>query len=332
MAVLTQAEWEAYTARFRNTHILQSATWGELKSGFGWNVSRVAQGDSGAQILFRKLPLTFSLAYIPKGPLGEMQDWENLWPEIDQLCRHRRAILLVVEPDLWIQGKSGQFTAPPQGFQAGAQTIQPPRTSLIDLSGDETELLARMKQKTRYNIRLAEKRGIRVGPSDDIDLFSRLMVETGSRDNFGVHSLDYYRRAYELFSPSNVCELLVATYQDTPLAALLVFRNSFRAWYLYGASSDQYRELMPTYLLQWEAMKWARAHGCLEYDLWGVPDEEEAMLESRFLEKSNGLWGVYRFKRGFGGKIFRAAGPWDRVYNPLLYKLYRWWVKRRSVE
>ena len=332
MAVLTQAEWEDCTARFPNAHILQSAAWGELKSGFGWSVARVARSDSGAQILFRKLPLTFSLAYIPKGPLGEMQDWENLWPEIDQICRQRRAILLVLEPDLWMKDNAAQFISPPQGFQAGAQTIQPPRTSVIDLSGDESELLARMKQKTRYNIRLAEKRGVRVAPSEDVDLFSRLMVETGSRDNFGVHSPNYYRRAYELFSPGHICEMLVATYQDTPLAALMIFRNSTRAWYLYGASSDQYRELMPSYLLQWEAMKWARARGCLEYDLWGVPDVDEATLESQFLEKSNGLWGVYRFKRGFGGKICRAPGPWDRVYNPPLYQLYRWWVKRRSVE
>jgi lipid II:glycine glycyltransferase (peptidoglycan interpeptide bridge formation enzyme) len=187
-----------------------------------------------------------------------------------------------------------------------------------------------MKQKTRYNIRLAAKKGVRVQPSPDLDIFYSLMEVTGERDAFGVHSRDYYRRAYELFHPLGECELLLAEFEGQPLAALMVFAYGSRAWYFYGASSSQHRELMPTYLLQWEAMRWARARGCDEYDLWGVPDEDEATLEANFESRSDGLWGVYRFKRGFGGQLCRGQGPWDRVYLPSLYGLYRAWLSRRS--
>jgi lipid II:glycine glycyltransferase (peptidoglycan interpeptide bridge formation enzyme) len=185
-----------------------------------------------------------------------------------------------------------------------------------------------MKQKTRYNIRLAVKRGVIVRPCADLGLFSQLMVETGQRDRFGVHSPDYYRQAYELFNPRGECELLLAEIEGNPLAALMVFAHGPRAWYFYGASSNVQRDHMPTYLLQWEAMRWARQRGCREYDLWGVPDAGEEELEAGFTSRSNGLWGVYRFKRGFGGTLRRSAGPWDRVYNPLLYRLYRRWLGR----
>jgi lipid II:glycine glycyltransferase (peptidoglycan interpeptide bridge formation enzyme) len=109
----------------------------------------------------------------------------------------------------------------------------------------------------------------------------------------------------------------------------MVFSSGNRAWYLYGGSSNVHRELMPSYLLQWEALLWAKRRGCIEYDLWGVPDENLVVLEDQCTQRSDGLWGVYRFKRGFGGELRRAAGPWERVYNPLAYYLYRWWIKRK---
>jgi lipid II:glycine glycyltransferase (peptidoglycan interpeptide bridge formation enzyme) len=199
------------------------------------------------------------------------------------------------------------------------------------LTGDEESVLGRMKQKTRYNIKLALKRGIVVNSSSDVDSFYRLMQVTGVRDQFGVHRLDYYRRAYELFHPRGACELLIAEYQGEPLAGLMVFAQGQRSWYFYGASASENRDRMPTYLLQWEAMRWARGHNCTQYDLWGVPDEDEEYLEAHFTEQDNGLWGVYRFKRGFGGRLYRSAGPWDQVYQPALYRLFQWWVKRRNI-
>jgi lipid II:glycine glycyltransferase (peptidoglycan interpeptide bridge formation enzyme) len=110
----------------------------------------------------------------------------------------------------------------------------------------------------------------------------------------------------------------------------MVARSGDQAYYLYGASTDEERNRMPTYLLQWEAMKWAMARGCKEYDLWGVPDEDEPTLEASFEERHDGLWGVYRFKRGFGGELRRAAQALDRIYNPLLYKLYLWRMAGRE--
>jgi lipid II:glycine glycyltransferase (peptidoglycan interpeptide bridge formation enzyme) len=139
-----------------------------------------------------------------------------------------------------------------------------------------------------------------------------------------VHSLEYFEKAYRVFRPGNQAELFLASFEDQLLAGLMVFRRGHRAWYFYGASSNDRRELMPAYLLQWEAILWAKRHGCTAYDLWGVPDADEDELETHFSDRAEGLWGVYRFKRGFGGELRRAAGPWDRVYQPLLYQIYRW--------
>jgi lipid II:glycine glycyltransferase (peptidoglycan interpeptide bridge formation enzyme) len=172
---------------------------------------------------------------------------------------------------------------------------------------------------------------VEVKPSDDIEAYSNMMQITGQRDDFGVHSRDYYQRTYDLFHPLGMCELLMAEYESQPLAALMVFAQGERAWYLYGASNNQERNRMPTYLLQWEALRWAREKGCTQYDLWGVPDEEEEVLEAGFMNRSDGLWGVYRFKRGFGGEIKRAAGPWDKVYRPSLYNLYKLYFRFRGL-
>jgi lipid II:glycine glycyltransferase (peptidoglycan interpeptide bridge formation enzyme) len=158
------------------------------------------------------------------------------------------------------------------------------------------------------------------------------MEITGGRDAFGVHSYAYYQRAYDLFHPRGKCELFVAEFEGKPLAAMMVFAHGKRAWYFYGASANEHRERMPTYLVQWEAMRWARAQGCLDYDLWGVPDADEKTLEDNFTSRNDGLWGVYRFKRGFGGRLCRSLDPWDRVYKPGLYTLYRWWARARRGE
>ena len=103
----------------------------------------------------------------------------------------------------------------------------------------------------------------------------------------------------------------------------MLFLSGERSWYFYGASDDESRNLMPTYLLQWEAMRWSKAHGALLYDLWGIPDASAEVLEEQFMQRSDGLWGVYRFKRGFGGEVVRSVPAFIRVYKPLLYRLYQ---------
>jgi lipid II:glycine glycyltransferase (peptidoglycan interpeptide bridge formation enzyme) len=314
MPIVSLADWNQYLSNHPNAHLLQTGEWGELKSMFEWKPVRIVSGDDGVQILFRKLPFGFTIGYIPKA-----NPHASFWPEIDSICKQNRAVFLKLEPDIWND-------QPPDTshltLRTSSHNIQPPRTIIVDLTGPEEQILARMKQKTRYNIRLAEKKGVTVRTWDDLTAFHDMMLVTGERDGFGVHSEKYYRRAYDLLHPKGMCEILVAEYEGKPLAALFVARHGNRAYYLYGASTDEERNRMPTYLLQWEAMKWARAHGCEEYDLWGVPDEEEATLESNFETRHDGLWGVYRFKRGFGGELRRAAQAMDRVYNSLLYRVY----------
>ena len=329
MAVLTFSEWDDYLARQAGSaHILQRGAWGELKAGFGWDVARLQAGGGAAQVLFRRLPLGLTFGYIPKGPLGA--DWQALWPELDALCRRKRAIFLKVEPDTWEPVEPVRLAQLEKFIPS--RPVQPQRTVVIDLAGSEEDWLGRMKQKTRYNVRLAERKGIRVRPSTDLESFQRLMEITGRRDGFGVHASAYYRRAFELFSTGSHCVLLQAEYEGRPLAALMAFACGERAWYFYGASSDAERSRMPTYLLQWEALRWAAGLGCREYDLWGIPDLAEEELEGEFSARSDGLWGVYRFKRGFGGQVRRAAGAWDRVYMPLLYRAYLWYSARRGGE
>lgn len=343
MPSVTPQEWDAFLADCPSTHILQTTAWGELKSSFGWECVYLISGKedqrAGAQLLFRRLPLGWRMAYLPKGPINQGKDsrnmvcfdqaWEILGMEIDQICHRKRAIFLKIEPDVLLAVENGELSVAPRGFHPSPHAIQPPRTILVDLSASNEDLLSRMKQKTRYNLRLAQKKGVQVEHSADLASFYRLMKVTGQRDVFAVHDQAYYQQAYDLFAPKGQCALLLASFESELLGGLMVFIQGQRAWYFYGASASQRRDLMAPYLLQWEAMCWARARGCTEYDLWGIPDAAEADLEAQFTIREDGLWGVYRFKRGFGGRVCRAAGPWDRVYQPFWYKLYLWQMKRR---
>ncbi|MGB2896774.1 MAG: peptidoglycan bridge formation glycyltransferase FemA/FemB family protein [Anaerolineales bacterium] len=317
---ITRLDWTSFIEENIDAHILQTSAWGTLKSSFGWKTRYIRMNNSGAQILFRKLPLGFTLAYIPKGPIG---DWlPELLPALIQVCKEERAFMLKIEPDAaWVSGLADQLQT--HGFRLSTQTIQPQRTITVDLTADEDEILGRMKQKTRYNIRLAERKGVTVQPWNNIRAFAAMTLETAERDQFGAHNQAYFQDAYDLFHPSGECELLVAEIEGEPVAAMMVFARGQRAWYFYGASLSIHREKMPTYLLQWEAMRWSKVHGCLSYDLWGIPDADEKTLEDQFTSRSDGLWGVYRFKRGFGGDIIRSMGAWDLAYNPMLFQLYQ---------
>jgi peptidoglycan pentaglycine glycine transferase (the first glycine) len=329
MNQVSLSEWNQFIEDHPNAHLLQMGEWGELKKDFGWKPVRfIFNNETGAQILFRRLPLGLTLGYMGKVVFSGQQSAfsEEFLREVDLICKQNRAVFLKIEPDAWIE----EFILPHSSFLLSPHNIQPPRTIVISIKEDEETMLARMKPKCRYNIRLAEKKGITVRAWDDIPAFHEMMTVTGGRDKFGVHSKEYYQRAYELFHPKGTCELLVAEFEGKPLASLMVFANGKRAWYVYGASNDQERNRMPTYLLQWEAIRWAKARGCEEYDLWGVPDENEDVLEAGFESRHDGLWGVYRFKRGFGGEVKRAVQALDRVYNPLLYWLYTKYIMRNS--
>lgn len=327
--IVDRVEWDKFLSQYPNAHFLQTGAWGELKSRFGWRAIRVIHENQGAQILLRRLPLGFTIAYLAKGPVGE---GTAIYAEIERICKERRAIFLKIEPDE-IEGMEPDFIGNLIGLEQ-SKPIQPRRTLVVSLQGTEEEILGRMKQKTRYNIRLAEKKNVIVKPCADIKVFHEMAQVTAMRDAFGVHNLAYYKLFYELFYPNGECELLTAYYDEQPLASLFVLARGERAYYLYGASSDLERNRMPAYIIQWEAMKWAKERGCRSYDLWGIPDMEEEELEREFQSRQSheGLWGIYRFKRGFGGEVQRSAGAWDRIYNKPLYGLYSLYMNRRGGE
>jgi peptidoglycan pentaglycine glycine transferase (the first glycine) len=324
--IVDSSTWDQFIQTHPNAHVLQSGRWGDLKSMFGWKCVRIISDDCGAQVLFKKLPLGFTIGYLPKGPVGVNA---SLLSELDQICMENKALFLKIEPFEW-KPASDFFENDPKWIRASP--IQPRRTVMISLSGSETELLNGMKQKTRYNIRLAQKKDVSVRESTDIDTFFQMAEVTGRRDGFGIHSKSYYQRVMESFGREGKAILLLSYYQEKPLAGIIVFIQGQNAWYMYGASTGEESNRMPTYLLQWEAMRLAKAKGCNTYDLWGIPDCEEAQLEDEFQQKHShdGLWGVYRFKRGFGGEVVRSVGAWDRVYRPLAYLLYQLVLKLRS--
>ncbi len=338
----TDAEWDAFVAGHPHGTILQTDSWARLKNRFNWSSQRVwlrrdGKLIAGAQILFRSSALGLvKIGYIPHGPLVDWDDEEQvdvLFNQIDLAAYRHRAGILKIEPFVWQNEMSPdrweRVIERLEHKMIAGDTIQPPRTIVIDLQPSVEEILASMKQKTRYNIRLSAKKGIttRQGSLEDIPIFNQLMWTTGQRDSFGVHAPEYYKAAYELFAPDHVA-MLIAEYEGRPLAAVMVFTVGQKAAYFYGASSDEERNRMPNYAAQWAAILWAKECGCTSYDMWGIPDATEKELEANFIDRQDGLWGVYRFKRGFGGQIKRTVGTVDRVYNQRLYKLYQWRRKR----
>jgi len=323
-----RGRWNAFLLE-KGGHLLQSYEWGEFKRGFGWRPSRVALEEegqiiAGAQVLVRNLSLG-SLAYVPRGPVVDPQEGGTLgelWAQLHILARQEGSVFLRLEPD-WEGGERGHLLER-EGFHRASESIQPQSTLALDIEGDLESILNRMKPKTRYNIRLAGRKGVvvREGREKDLGAFYELLRITGGRDRFFVHSDRYYLEAWRTFAPQGMGRLFLAFYGDQMLAGLMAFAFGHRAYYLYGASSDEHRSLMSNYLLPWEAIRWAKERGCLVYDLWGIPDEVGRNGEPPdFVKRKGGLWGVYRFKRGFGGRVVRTVGAFDYVYSRPLYRL-----------
>jgi len=343
--VASAQDWD-HIVRQLSGGLLQSWAWGEFKARFGWQVERIAvhagnRVTAAAQVLFRRLPgRLWTTAYVPKGPLLDPRATPDLCGQallgaLHQACRQLRAVSLKVEPD-WEQEPQARDWLQSHGFVPSPHSVQPQRTVLVDLRPDEAAILAQMKAKTRYNIHLAERKGVRVrlGSAESVPRFYQLLQITGQRDGFAIHTREYYTQAYRHFSAQGAAAIVEAVYQDQVLAALMVFAWGKHACYMYGASSDAERQRMPNHLAQWEAMRWAKARGCEVYDLWGIPDVDEAQVgpDVAAAEQqgvlSTGLGGLYRFKRGFGGREVRYVGAWDYVYNRALYRLltsaWRW--------
>lgn len=273
-----------------------------------------------------------------------MLDWrdpqlrQRVLADLRSLAKQSKAIFVKIEPEVEVgRGEPvGNTKADDQlarkiivdlqaqGWISSQEQVQFRNTMAIDLRPSSDELLARMKQKTRYNIRLASKRGVnvRLGDYDDLDLLYRIYAETSLRDGFAIRHQDYYITVWKTFMDFGLAEPLIAEVEGEPVAGLIIFRFAGRAWYMYGMSSLEHREKMPNYLLQWEAILRAKEAGCVSYDLWGAPDE--------FVEDDS-LWGVYRFKKGLGGKVVRYIGAWDLPINRMLYSLYTQIIPRLLV-
>jgi len=323
-------EWNQFALRHPNGHLLQSCQWAQFKSRHAWSASRVLIREderivAGAQVLFRTVGFA-TVAYTPKGPVV---DWENralvqaLVDGLRRLCRQRRAVFLRVEPDLPDDLRLAEFLLS-LGFRFGGK-VQPLSTLILDIDRDLEDILAGMKSKTRYNIRLAERKGVRVreASESEVPIFYRQSQITSLRDDFPIHAEAYYRDAYRTFVPAGLARLFLAEYEGEAIAGLMAFAFGSAAYYMYGASSNRHRNLMPNHLLQWRAIEWAKAQGCKTYDFWGIPDEvgQDPSLGALALERSDGLWGVYRFKEGFGGRPVRYLGAYDQVYWGIPYAL-----------
>lgn len=331
------AEWDDFVEAHPNGSFLQTTQWARLKSRFNWKAYRVwvkEEGKlvAGAQILFRSAAFRMvKMAYIPHGPVV---DWGNdrlvkvLFNQIDWAVYQHRAGLLKVEPFIWQRDMAQDDwleLCDRLELVTETDTVQPPRTMLIDISGSEDEVMASFRSKTRYNIRLSGRKEVTVREAtpDDIPTFNALMKITGTRNAFGVHASEYYQACYELFKERDNAAILLAEYDGKPLAGVLLIKCGEQCVYLAGGSSNEERNRMPSYAVQWAAIKWAKQHGCTYYDMWGLPDEDAETLEAEFKERNDGLWGVYRFKRGFNGEVARTVGCADKVYNKLVYKLYQ---------
>jgi len=313
-------------------HLLQTWEWGEFKQKHGWSADRIRvespDGVGMAQILFRaKGPV--SLGYIPRGPVitGNVGAvWPQLRAAIDRSSRAHHTITTIIEPD---QPLALATTFRQAGVVAGPAHIQPGRTVKIELQ-DDGALLSQMHQKTRYNVRLAGRRGVTVTQEavteESIDRFYKLMTDTADRNEFGIHSRDYYADFLRVFG-DRAC-LLFAHTEGHIASTLVAARFGHEAVYMYGASSTVHRAHGAAFLMQYEAMRWARGEGSKIYDLWGIPEKDpdspvDGTETGAAGTKGDDWRGLYRFKTGFGGSIVCYPPSIERRYVPVVPWLAR---------
>ncbi len=337
MQIIETQDRDAYT-RFVTGHgggILQSWQWGEFQRKLNRKVWRLLLAtNSGkhlaaATIIKNPLAQGKSYFYCPRGPVlaaspNPEKVWQLLLDKIDDLVISERPVFLRCDPESSDPAIAEQLLG--HGFRKLDWEIQPKDTNIVDLTGDEADVLHRMKPKARYNIHLAARRGVIIEHFRDggrMKDFWELMRQTSHRDGFAPHPYLYYFNLMETLGRLSAAELVLATYQRRPLAGAIVSYFGDTATYLHGASSDRFRQVMAPYAVQWAAMLGARARGCARYDLGGVSPE--------VADEKHDWAGISRFKRGFGGKDVSYIGAFDRAYDRLWYRIYRMgrWIRRR---
>jgi peptidoglycan pentaglycine glycine transferase (the first glycine) len=350
--------WNELIAGLPHPHILQTWEWSQVKAGIGWVPMPFVWKDSrgnpiaAAMILKRIVPTAglsarLCVLYVPKGPVMAWSDAllrRGVLDDLQNLAKRQGAIFVKVDPDVVLgtgipnsegarEERSGLAVLAElrqREWLFSSEQIQFRNTVLIDLAPSEDEILRRMKQKTRYNIRLAEKKGVsvRMGTLDDLPMLYRMYAETSVRDGFVIRDESYYLSVWRSFMQTPgldrrpaipAAEPLIAEIEGQPVAAIFVFYFGGKAYYIYGMSRDAHREKMPNHLLQWEAMQRAKQAGCSTYDLWGAPET---------FDERDSLWGVFRFKEGLGGTVVRTLGAWDYPARPFWYRMYTEMIPR----
>jgi peptidoglycan pentaglycine glycine transferase (the first glycine) len=323
--------WDSELRKLPSPHVLQSWVWGEFKSRWGWTAERwlltdaQAQPRAAVQLLKRSISkLPACVLYAPKGPASiDLVAHDEALAHIEQRARHHRALWAKADGDLLPSpvsvGRAGGGGSlgtllQQRKWQPSTSQIQFRNTMLTPLQHDDAALLAAMKPKCRYNIRLAEKRGVTVralSPINDADagVLYAMYAETAQRDGFLIREEAYYRDAWRTMNAVG----FIAEHEGETLGGIVLLCFADRAWYFYGMSRSAGREHMPNHLLQWAALRWARDAGYTMYDWWGAPEK---------LDESDSMWGVYRFKESFGAEFFEGVGAWDFAPSPLLYRAY----------
>ena len=339
---VTAGAWNGLIQTLPNAHILQTWEWGQSKIRNGWQPHHAVWEDAHGQlqaaalVLSRRtqpLPgLSIEVLYCPKGPLLDWADQAlaaQVLADLEGFARQRKAVFIKVDPDVILgRGVPGslQSTDNPtglaiqallaqHGWSFSSDQIQFRNTVFIDLQRSEDEILASFKQKTRYNIRLAERKGVRVHEAEEseLPLLYRMYAETAVRDGFVIRHEAYYTELWREFMQAGMAKALIAEVECQPIGGLVLFYFAGVSRFMFGMSTDLARERMPNYLLQWEAIRLSKSLGCRTYDMWGAPD---------VFTESDPLWGVYRFKEGFNGQVVRHLGAWDYTSQPGLYRLY----------
>lgn len=328
--------WNSLIAALPDAHLLQSWQWGSVKTDSDWAVLPQVWRDeedtvlAAALVLERSLPLPgLKILYVPRGPLMNWDDAglrRQVLEDLQSFAKQRGAIFIKMDPEviLWrgipntddaietATGKALGSELDERNWRFSAEQIQFRNTMWMDIHASEEDLLAQMKQKTRYNIRLSTRKAVTVreGTTEDLPMMYRMYAETSVRDGFVIRPEAYYLRVWQLFRDAGMMTPLLAEVEGEVVAGLALFHVGDCAWYLHGMSRAVHRNKMPTYLLQWEAIRKAKALGCERYDLWGAPD---------VFDESDSMWGVFRFKQGLGGEVICTLGAWDFPARRFLY-------------
>ena len=339
---VTRAEWEELLERSPGGgHVLQSYEWGEFKKRLGWRPVRlVLERDGevagvGQFLAYDTGPFVpGTLWYCTKGPWLPWDDEEAVrafFRGVREVAGREGAHTVKIEPEVLEEQRDAKALLEGIGFRKARYDLNQKTTLVVDLSLSEEELLGRMKGKTRYNVRLAARKGVEVVEPDfeeAWETFYEFMKDTAERAGYPIRrSQEYLHDNMREMHDAGRGNLFFAVHEGTPLAGIYVYTFGNKCWYIHGGSSNEKRNLMPNYLLQWETMRWARQRGLTYYDMVGVPRPEN-------LNEGDSMWGVYRFKAGFGGEITDFLGcldlpvkpvrasAWYR-FEPVYYRLYQ---------